>query len=206
MKPYGIFSVYKVRRRKKGRAIIVEDLQIIELYFARDERAIEETSNRYGRYCFAVANNILSDEPESEECVNDTYMRTWNAIPPTRPAIFRSFLAKITRNLALDRVEKRNAEKRGGRVAESLDELSECVGGPDGFEALEVKELAKIINEELKAESELSRNIFIRRYFYLDSIAEISKKYFIKESKVKTLLYRTRQRLAKRLLKEGVSV
>ena len=184
----------------------MEDLQIIELYFAREERAIEETAQKYGRYCFAVANNILTDEPESEECVNDTYMRTWNAIPPTRPAVFRSFLAKITRNLALDRIDKRNAEKRGGRVAESLDELSECVGGPDGFEALEVVEITKIINEHLRTESELSRNIFIRRYFYLDSIAEISRKYYIKESKVKTLLYRTRQRLAKRLQKEGVAV
>lgn len=184
----------------------MEDFRIIELYFARDERAIAETSEKYGRYCFAVANNLLADEPESEECVNDTYMRAWNTIPPTRPSIFRAFLAKITRNLALDRIDKRKAEKRGGNLAESLDELSECVGGSDGFEQLELRELTKIINDVLKAESELSRNIFIRRYFYLDSIADISKKYHLKEANVKTILYRTRQRLAKRLAKEGIIV
>ena len=184
----------------------MEDLRIIELYFMRDEQAITETADKYGRYCLAVANNILADEPESEECVQDTYMRTWNAIPPTRPSVFRAFLAKITRNLALDRVAKRESQKRGGRIAESLDELAECVGAEDSFADIEAREIGRIITEHLRSESDLARNIFIRRYFYLDSVSDIARRFFIGESRVKTALHRTRERLAKRLEREGVCV
>lgn len=183
------------------------DLEIIELYFARDERAISATSEKYGAYCHTVANNILTDDFESEECVNDTYLRTWNTIPPTRPSVFRAFLAKITRGLALDRIDKRNAAKRGGgEVAVSLDELSECVGEGDVLERLELQELGDIITAFLRGERELVRNIFIRRYFYLDSIAAIAKRFFIGEGRVKTILHRARVALGQRLMKEGICV
>lgn len=184
----------------------MEDAKIIELYFARDERAISETDEKYGRYCFTVANNLLSDEGESEECVNDTYMRTWNTIPPTRPSVFRAFLAKIARNLALDRATARSAKKRNARLVESLDELSECVGDSGGFAELESREITAVINDFLKSEDSLARNIFLRRYFYLDSVSDIAKRYFIGVSRVKTTLFRMRERLAKRLLEEGVSL
>ena len=174
----------------------MQDSEIIELYFARDERAIEETATKYGRYCTKIAENLLSDIFESEECVQDTYVRTWNTVPPTRPSIFKAFLAKITRNLALDRVSERNAQKRGGRLAESLDELSECVADDsDVTDTVMLKETAEIINKFLGGEKELARVIFVRRYFYLDSVGEIARFLGIGESRVKTTLFRMRERL-----------
>ena len=174
----------------------MQDSEIIELYFARDERAIEETATKYGRYCTKIAENLLSDIFESEECVQDTYVRTWNTVPPTRPSIFKAFLAKITRNHALDRVSERNAQKRGGRLAESLDELSECVADDsDVTDTVMLKETAEIINKFLGGEKELARVIFVRRYFYLDSVGEIARFLGIGESRVKTTLFRMRERL-----------
>ncbi len=174
----------------------MQDSEIIELYFARDERAIKETADKYGGYCTKIAINLLTDIFESEECVNDTYLRTWNTIPPTRPNIFKAFLAKITRNLALDRLDEKNAQKRGGRVLESLDELSECVASEgEVTDPIMLAETAEIINEFLSGERELSRVIFVRRYFYLDSVGSIAKFLGIGESRVKTLLFRMRERL-----------
>ena len=174
----------------------MQDGEIIELYFARDERAIAETASKYGRYCTKIALNLLEDLFESEECVNDTYMRTWNTIPPTRPNIFKAFLAKITRNLALDRITEKNAQKRGGRVLESLDELSECVSSEEEVtDPIMLGETAELINRFLAGEGELSRVIFVRRYFYLDSVKDIAKFLGIGESRVKTLLFRMRGKL-----------
>ncbi|MBQ8720465.1 MAG: sigma-70 family RNA polymerase sigma factor [Clostridia bacterium] len=184
----------------------MQDSEIIELYFARDERAITETSDKYGTYCTRIALNILDDSFESDECVNDTYLRAWNSIPPTRPNIFRAFLAKITRNLALDKLSAKNSQKRGGRVFESLDELAECVGSSDITERLESEEIAGIINAFLRSERELVRRIFIRRYFYLDSVADIAKAYRIGEGRVKTVLHRARGKLALYLSKEGIFI
>ncbi len=184
----------------------MQDCEIIELYFARDERAIAATSEKYGTYCTKIAINILNDIFESEECVNDTYMRVWNAIPPTKPNIFRAFLAKITRNIALDRLSSKNSKKRGSRFFESLDELEECVGNADIADSLESDEITKILNKFLYSERELVRRIFIRRYFYLDSVKTIAKMHGIGEGRVKTILFRAREKLAELLSKEGIFI
>ena len=184
----------------------MEDSKIIELYFARDEEAISETSMKYGSYCMKIAMNILLDLFESEECVNDTYVKVWNSVPPTLPKILKAYLGKITRNLALDRYGEKAAKKRGGRIFESLDELAECVGTQDADENIERTELTALINEFLAKESELSRRIFVRRYFYQDSLLDIAKRLRISESRVKTALFRARERLASMLKKEGFTI
>ena len=174
----------------------MEDRKIIDLYFARDEMAIEKTDEKYGSYLRAIAYNVLFDDGECDECCNDTYYKTWRAIPPERPSVFSAFLAKITRNTALDKYREKNREKRGGRVAESLDELCECVS--DGNPALDVElmELGSLISEFLRGEKEVARKIFIRRYFYQDSISQIASFCGFSESNVKTTLSRTRAKLA----------
>ncbi len=181
----------------------MKDNEIVELYFKRDEKAIKETSVKYGAYCHTVAMNILRDIFDSEECVNDTYHKAWCAIPPTRPTRLGAFLAKITRNLALDRYNKKNAAKRGGYVAESLDELSECLGSKDSTEET-LEELGAIITKFLKSEKELYRRLFIRRYFYQNSISELCSIFDKSPSFVKTSLHRTRERLKIYLISEGV--
>ncbi len=184
----------------------MQDSEIITLYFSRDERAIEETDTKYGAYLSTIARNILEDIFDSEECVNDTYVRTWNSIPPTRPTRFSAFLGKITRNLALDRYKEKNAEKRGGRVAASLDELSECVGTGEIEDELNYKELALSINSFLRQRKPLARKIFIQRYFYQHSIDEIATLQHISKSSVKTTLHREREALADHFRKEGIDI
>lgn len=172
----------------------MQDSEIIGLYFDRNENAIGQTAKKYGAYCHTVAMNILKDIFESEECVNDTYFRAWNSIPPTRPTKLGAFLAKITRNLALDRYDKRRAQKRGSSVPESLDELGECIG--EERSDLSFAELGSMISEFLRGEKELARKLFVRRYFYENSVKELSYIFGISESSVKTTLHRTRLRLA----------
>ena len=184
---------------------MIQDAEIIELYIKRDERAISETANKYGAYCETIAYNILLDSFDAEECVNDTYLRTWNSIPPTLPRILSAFLAKITRNLAIDKYKKKRAQKRSS-YEESLDELSECVGGRDISEDIEISAIGSAISSFLYTESEMSRRIFVRRYFFEDSIEEIAKKHRMSLSSVKTTLHRTRARLAKYLEKEGIFI
>lgn len=184
----------------------MQDEKIIELYFSRDENAITETAAKYGRYCTQIAFNILKDIFDSEECVNDTYHKVWQSIPPTRPRIFSAFLGKITRNLAIDRYKSKTAQKRGGySLEESLDELSECVG-ESGFNDLDLNELGALISNFLKKEKDIYRKIFVRRYFYEDSISDISKGFGISVSYVKTALSRSRKRLAEYLKKEGIFI
>lgn len=184
----------------------LEDCKIIELYFNRDERAITETSLKYGAYCTKIATNILADIFDAEECVNDAYIKAWDSIPPTVPTLLKSFLGRITRNIAIDRYNSKNADKRGGRIAESLDELSECIGTYDTESDINSHELYEIINLFLSREKELSRRVFVRRYFYGDSIADIAKKHRIGESRVKTMLFRARQKLAFILSQEGIGI
>ena len=182
----------------------VQDHDIIELYFARDERAISETAQKYGGYCESIAMNILSDRMDAEECVNDTWLRTWNAIPPTRPSVLRVFLGKITRNLSLDKYKARTAEKRaGGEFAVSLDELDECIGAVDERESALIGES---ISRFLRTEGEEARKMFVCRYYYCDSIADIAKRFRVSEGKVKTLLFRVRGRLRNHLEKEGIAL
>jgi RNA polymerase sigma-70 factor (ECF subfamily) len=183
----------------------MNDQQIVELYWQRDAAAIQETSKKYGAYCYAIANNILNSKEDSEECVNDTWLKTWNAIPPQRPALLQMFLAKITRNLSLDRFLARTAQKRGGgEMPLVLDELSECIpSSSDVASEYERKELAQYIRKFVHSLPERERNIFLRRYFYANSIADIATRYGLSENNVTVILSRTRKKLKLRLQKEG---
>ena len=187
---------------RKGRDKL-DDKRIIDLYFDRDERAIEESCIKYGAYCGRVAINILSDPYETEECLNDTWLRAWNTIPPTIPDILRSFFARITRNLAIDRVRKRQADKRlSGEYLCSLDELSECVSGEPT--SLEPEEIGRIISDFLSEEKAECRRIFVLRYFYSESLVSIAKRCGESVGKIKSTLFRMRARLKERLIREEV--
>ena len=182
----------------------MEDNQIIELYWKKNADAISETADKYGAYCFAIAENILHNAEDSEECVNDTWLRAWNAIPPQKPSAFRIFLAKITRNLAFNRFNARNAEKRGGgEIALVLDELGECLGGADAEAAYEAKELRQSIRNFVRALPEREGNVLVRRYFFAEPVADIAKRYDLSENNVMVILSRTRKKLKAHLLKEG---
>lgn len=182
----------------------MDDNKIIELYFKRDESALSETDKKYGRYCYGIAYNILFDREDSKESVNDTYLGAWNTMPPKRPAVLSSFLGRITRNIALKRYRERSAAKRGGgAVAVSLEELSECIAASDTVErTMERQELSRIVDSFLRALPEGERNVFIRRYWYCDEISAIAKRYGATKGKIKMMLLRTREKLAKELRRE----
>jgi len=186
----------------------MEDHQIIELYELRDERAIEETKSKYGKYCFSIANNILADELDAEECVNDTWLKLWSSIPPERPASLKAFAAKITRNLSFNRYRSKTAEKRGGGETElALSEMEEFLSDTaDVTSEFERRELVKTLNRFLYSLAERERNIFISRYFYVDSVADIAKAFSIKESNVLMILSRTRKKLRITLEREGYTI
>lgn len=185
----------------------MEDDKIVDLYWQRDEDAIKQTANKYGNYCYTIAYNILSNNEDAKECLNDTYLGAWNAIPPHRPKILATFLGKITRRLALNIWRIKDAKKRGGgEVALSLDELEECVGDNSLNEEIAELELKDMINDFLLNISESDRKIFVCRYFYFDSIEEISLRFTFSQSKVKMSLKRTRDKLKDYLLKRGVIV
>ncbi len=183
----------------------MEDSQIVELYWQKNTDAISETANKYGAYCFTIADNILHSAEDSEECVNDTWLHAWDAIPPQRPNVLRMFLAKITRYLSFDRFNARNAEKRGnGEIALVLDELGECLGGGTDTEAAyEAKELRQSIRRFVRALPERDGNVLVRRYFFAEPIADIAKRYSLTENNVMVILSRTRRKLKVHLLKEG---
>lgn len=183
----------------------MEDTKIIDLFWERDESAIRETEITYGRYCRTIAFNILGDEEDVQECLNDTWLGAWNSIPPARPACLSAFLAKITRNLAISKYRAKYAKKRtGDRLSESLDELGECipVSNDNVSQAIDRRILAEAINGYLDTCSEKQRKIFVRRFFYFDSIAEISQMYGIGQSDVKVTLMRMRRSLQKILEEE----
>lgn len=175
----------------------MEDARIVDLYWARSERAIDETSSKYGKYCFAIAHNILANDEDADESVNDTYLDAWNSMPPHRPAILSTFLGKITRRIAIDKWRSRSAEKRGGgEIFLALDELSECISSHNSVEQeIEAAELAKDINDFLRTISLDERNTFVGRYWFLLSVKELSVKTGFSEGKIKILLYRTRKKL-----------
>ena len=183
----------------------MEDETILDLYFAREERAIAETGKKYGGYCRAIAMNILSDNGDAEECVNDTWLQTWNAIPPHRPTILSAFLGTITRRLSLDRWRRNTRKKRGGgQVPLALEELSQCVpdsGEPE--EAAQLAELTHALEDFLKELSSRDRDLFLCRYWYLASIREIAQAFRLPESRVKVILFRTRNKLKIYLEQEG---
>ena len=179
---------------------LMEDQEIIELYFARDERAIAETAGKYGRKLNGIAYNVTRNYEDAEECVNDTYNATWNSIPPARPTHFFAYIAKIARNLALDLYDKAHAAKRSADVVELTDELINCISGSDEFEKRsDSAAITEVINRFLAGSAADMRKVFVRRYFYMDSVKDIAKGYAMSESKVKSILFRMRAGLAKEL-------
>lgn len=185
----------------------MDDNKIVELYWERREEAISETSLKYGRLCTHIAKNILSSYEDSEECVNDTYFAVWNAIPNERPNIFSAFVSRITRNLALKKYEYISAAKRNPTAVTSLEELEDCVSGTDSVESeIEKKHIESTIDTFLWQQGDEKRMIFIRRYWYFDSIDDICKSTGFTQSKVKSMLYEMRQKLRKKLESEGIEV
>ena len=185
----------------------MEDRQIIELYWERAEDAIRETSAKYGRLCQYIAQNILSSPEDSEECVNDTWLGLWNAIPPQRPSRFSAFVGRITRNLALKRFDYLNAAKRSPETVRSLEELGECVSGRTSVEdELENRRVEEAIDAFLWSLEEEKRTVFIRRYWYFDSIGVICRRTGWSQSKVKSMLYHTRQKLRDHLEREDIEL
>ena len=186
----------------------MEDHAIIELYWQRQETAIQETAVKYGTFLSGLSWNILRSHSDAEECVNDTYLRAWNAIPPQRPSAFKLWLGRITRNLSLDRWRRAKAEKRGGDEMEVLlGELDVCVPAPQGVEKqLEDQEIAAVISAFLRTLSAQNRIMFLRRYWYGQSIAEIAAALHCGEGKVKSSLFRSRAALRETLEKEGIAL
>lgn len=184
----------------------MEDEKIIELYFERNESAISETAEKYGNYLYKIAFNILSDNEDSEESVNDTYMSAWNTIPPEKPNVFSAFLSKITRYISINRYRAKKTEKRGGgEIDAAFEEIEECVPDKsDIYDEIETKELAKMISDYLKNLPETERKIFVCRYYYLDSLSDISKQFGFSQSKIASMLHRTRKKILSHLKKEGV--
>ncbi len=183
----------------------MEDYAIVALYWARDEAAVAESRRKYGRCCYGVAYRILAVREDAEECEGDTYLRAWTSIPPQRPSYLGAFLAKITRNLALDRFRSRQAEKRGGGEAElCLSELSQCLpGGPTVEETADAHALAQSLNAFLSALPQDQRTLFLQRYWYLLPVKEIAARRGARPGAVSTALHRLRLRLRQHLEKEG---
>ena len=183
----------------------MDDKDIIVLFWKRSQKAIEETASKYGAYCYSIAYNILNNNEDAEECVNDTYIDAWNSIPPHRPSILSTFLGKITRRIAIDKWRKANAQKRGGgELPLVLEELGECVASFQNVEqTVEHNLLSEVIKDFVKKLPETERSIFICRYWYMDSIEDICKQFHFSQSKVKSMLLRTRKKLWNKLNKEG---
>lgn len=183
----------------------MDDKQIVALYFERNEQAIAETQAKYGRYCYAIALGVLAVREDAQECINDTWISAWNSIPPHRPSILSTFLGKITRRIAIDKWRHRTAEKRGGGEAVLvLDELEDCVAlNLDVEKAIEKKHLEEVINRFVHRLPEKDQKVFLCRYFYMDSIESICRQFGFSESKVKSILHRTREKLRKALTEEG---
>lgn len=185
----------------------MEDQKIIALYWDRSQEAIVQTQKKYASYCHQVAYQILRSRQDADECVNDTWLRAWNAIPPQRPVQLRAYLAKLTRNLSLDRLDQRQAQKRGGPMGVLLSELSECIPSPDTVEGtLDNRQIAEAISAWLREQPERSRIAFVRRYFYADSLSQIARRVGLSEGGVKSLMHRQRGSLRNYLEQEGIEV
>lgn len=183
----------------------MEDREIVNLYWERNTSAIKETDTKYGGYCKAIAKNILGNHEDAEECVNDTYLNTWNSIPPNRPNVLSTYLGKITRNLSFDRFRRRHAEKRGGGEIELiLDELGECVSDTDSVEQeVEKKDLVRAINRYLDTLTQEKCSIFLCRYWYAIPVSEIAARFGMSEGNVSVTLNRIRHQLKNYLEERG---
>ena len=184
----------------------MDDTQIVELYWARKESAIEETETKYGPYCYSIAQNILQNPDDAKESVNDTWLDAWNSMPPHRPSVLSTFLGKLTRRISIDKWRRTTAKKRGdGEFPLVLAELEDCISdGKSIEEETERKLLADVIAAFVKDLPETEQKVFLCRYWYMDSVGSIASRFRFSESKVKSMLYRTREKLRVRLEKEGL--
>ena len=194
-------------KKDQSPALLTDD-QIVDLYWARDEKAIDATDKKYGKYLYTIAYNIVHDDMDCEECLNDTYLGTWNRIPPTRPTIFHVFLSKIMRNIAIDRYRQNTAAKRvPSELVVSLDELDDCmICDPSAEEEYAISEIARVMNAYLESLSEREQLVFVCRYYYSDYIADIAHMLRVSESTVRRELEKIRQNLKIALKREGIEV
>lgn len=183
----------------------MEDVKIIDLYWQRSEAAIDETEKKYSRYCHSISFHILHSEEDAEECVNDTWLSAWNAMPPRRPICLSTFLGRITRNLSLDRFKRYTAEKRGsGQLELALDELDQVIPAADIEEAVHEKELTRALDQFLESLSKEKRIIFVKRYWYFLPIKTIAEQMGTSEKQMNSALFRLRKKLKAYLEEEGV--
>lgn len=182
----------------------MEDSGIVKLFFSRSEQAIEETDKKYGRYCYSIAYSILANREDSEESVSNTYLSAWNSIPSRKPIPLAPFLGKIVRHISIDMWRKRNTHRRGdGEMIIALEELQECVASNENIEErYEQKELIRQVRKYVTSLSDAERKVFVCRYWYLDSISDIAKRFGFTESKVNSMLRRTRVKLGNHLMQE----
>ncbi|MBR1810398.1 MAG: sigma-70 family RNA polymerase sigma factor [Clostridia bacterium] len=186
----------------------MNDTEIVELFWARSEDAIRQTDAKYGKLCRRLADNLLHNAADAEECVNDAYLRVWNLIPEERPTFYQAFLCKIVKHISLDRIKYKTAKKRDAGGIACLDELETCIPAATGApeDALDADALTGVINEFLKEQTDYARKIFLRRYWYCDSLQVIAADYGVKEAKISAQLFRTRAKLKEYLAKEGYTV
>lgn len=183
----------------------MEDQEIVAKFMARSESAIGEAGRKYGKYCFSIANNILQNQDDANECVNDAFYKAWNSIPPAKPICLSAFLGKLTRDLAIDRWRKQSAKKRGGgQVQLALEELAECIPSSQNVErCIEKKELEDAICSFIRCLNQPEKNIFICRYWYCEEPTQIAAKCGMKPGTVRTQLHRTRKKLLEHLKERG---
>ncbi len=184
----------------------MDDERIIELFFARSEEAIRQTDSTYGRRLYRISDNILHSREDAEECVSDTYLRTWNAIPPTRPKSLFCYLAKICRNVSLSKLNWSHAAKRNAVVVALTQEMEECIPDVSRDAQLDARELGRILNAFLETLSPENKILFVRRYWFVETTGEIARRYGINENTLHSRLHRIRGRLAEYLKKEGIAV
>ena len=183
----------------------MDDERIVDLYWKRDETAINETKAKYGNYCYSIAYNILKNYEDAEECENDTYLEAWRTIPPQKPKILSAYLGTITRRKSIDKWRRKTADKRDGEIQLSLQEFEYYLSDDKSInDEIIAEEMAKKISEFLRTLPEKECNVFLRRYWYFDSITEICNRYGYGQSKVKMMLKRTREKLFSYLEKEGM--
>lgn len=187
---------------------MMQDEKIVELYWQRDETAIQETQLKYDRYLHKIAFNILEDEEDSKESVNDSYLAAWNSMPPHKPVTLSTYLGKLTRRISIDVFRKKNRQKRQcSQYTLSLTELEECVSAGDTtIEVVEARVLGEALSRFLRDISEEARHVFLGRYYFLDTVRDVADYCHMSEAKVKSLLYRTRLELKTYLEKEGYEV
>ena len=183
----------------------MESNELVELYWQRDEAALEETQKKYKGYCLSIAMNILGDRSDAEECFNDTLMALWNSIPPKRPVDLRAYIAKIAHNKCIDKARKNSAAKRGPDTV-PLEELENCFGSIDIEDEEELSEIQGKLNAFLNTCTAEERALFVRRYFFFESVSVIAQKYSMKANTVSKELSRTREKLKKYLDKEGCTI